>query len=382
MDRPHTGKNQFPELTRSLELSAEGLAASPASLCAEAETLIANYGTDSTVNGLAAKISAEYSLRQDIGDRPLYVRLAKLKKPGAGDELPFIVFAEDDRIPVKTPRLRALRFQEYVGDISLVALNGPNPEPVMNDERYLKLVTEITLDIESKSAEGTEAARARREAQKHRFTKAIAGWFMDKAKPDYSEYFDTVGQRRTVAVASSLIALLLSYGHVPFGNEDVKIGPLPMPQPIELLVDWNNAPDHKAQSFKEPLEAAELRISDDEMPIPVLDAYDTKGVPDASYIDAQYSILKEESRPGLYRVDFAFSTPKPVTEGKETKPTQRNCVTVLGDYHTGVSRVFTQDLTTAQHMRAIVSNTRHLNVCEIEGAPEGLRGSFYVWQDK
>lgn len=381
MDKLMPADNRFPELTQSLEISAEGLAISAASLCAEAETIIANYGTESTVNGLTAKLSTYYSVRHDIGNRPLYVRLAKLKKPGIGDELPIIVFAENDQMPVKTPRLRALRFQEYLGDVSLVALNGANPEPIMNNERYLNLVAEITADIESKSAEKAEEVRVKREARKHRFRRAIRGYFNDREPaPGYSQ-FETMGDRRKATVGALALSGLILYGHLPFHRTDAKLGPLPLPAPIELLVDWNNAPDHHAQGFREPSEAAELRISGEEMSIPVVDTYDTTDVPDATYIDANYSIAREESRPGLYKVDFAFSSTPP-TKGKEAQPPERKCVTVLGDYHTGVSRIFTQDIATAGQMRAIVSNTRHLNVCAVEGADEGLRGSFFVWQDK
>ncbi len=375
-------KSAYAALRRSLNaemgLEASGTAEG---LCVEADTLIRNFGKDGTINHLPAWVSAGYVQRDDLADRRLYVRLAKLKNPGDGDELPFIVFGETPSLRTNTVKMRALRFQEFAGDVSLRIDEGV--EPLLNDPEYLTLAAELIKGIAGHSAAVVEQEQSAKEARRQRVARvgqAIRAYFNDKGHtPRYSS-FETVGDRRKFILGAWTVVCALSYSHLAFGSADAKIGPVALPLPIELFVDLDNMADHRAQGFGEPEMAVALRIGDKGVRLPLFDEYDAEGAPDATQMHGvapNYSFT-EESKPGLYKVNYPSAAKLTGTAEGEPKPP--HCFKVLGNYRNGNTKVFTQDAATAEEVYISVKDANELEACVVNDKSGSLGGSFYIWQ--
>ncbi len=353
----------LPELARNLD-PILGESNTADSLCATSEGLLSSRAIETTINGIPSLVSP-WACEVPFGERTLHARIAKLKKPQEGNELPIIIFGDKPGPNITTTNLFALRFKESaVGDVSLMTQNGL--DPLLDDERYVELARTIIDDISSQYTQDNLA----RQARKHRISKAVKAYFMDNERPYYHSSFDTIGERRRVTLGASILALVLSYGHLPFGNVDAKIGPVPMPYPVEAVVDIDNRSDHAALGFNEPQQGVELRIGDKNVRLPLLDSYDTSGVPDATFSNGTSMKADdfELSKPGLYKVEFVSS----VREGE--------CETVRGDYRNGVSKAFTQDSTIVDNVRLNVKSAKELDVCAV--ADVNFTGSLYVWQEK
>ncbi len=98
-----------------------------------------------------------------------------------------------------------------------------------------------------------------------------------------------------------MLTLCASYSHLPFENSDAKVNGFPLPFPAEFFVDWNNAPDHTAQSFSEPEGAATISAGEYLEEVPALQDYTTTGAPE-TYGGRDHRI--DEVRPGLYDLDL------------------------------------------------------------------------------
>lgn len=156
-------------------------------------------------------------------------------------------------------------------------------------------------------------------------------------------------QRRKKSKLLGLFAIgTMGYG--AFFGADAKVGPVPMPQPIEFIVDWNNAPDHKAEGFPKPDGAAELSLSNQVVSPPLLTDYDTSGAPDALYEEFVFAEsvtnpanIRRQVRPGLWEVKYSL----PYTPRNGEKDVLGNgCIALFGNFTDGRTSVFTQDVGT------------------------------------
>ena len=220
-------------------------------MCEQAVRILEHGGVSSAVNAIPAKITPWFK-GLEIDGVMHFARLAQYEKDEQ-QPLPFVVLARDQEVPVTTPSPSLLTFRDGLGHISLIVSNSLNP--LVDDERYVSLVANIISDISEQYQEDVLNRESVTTQARRRFraaTQAVKEYFNDG---EYSEFFGDRGDRRTFVALAMSVTALLGYGHLPFTGADAKIGPIPMPQPIEFLVDWNNAPDHKAQSFDEPTDA-------------------------------------------------------------------------------------------------------------------------------
>ncbi len=360
----------LPELAHSLDPETKGVSRAEA-LYAQAETLLIHAGRTTTINSVPG-IATPWSCEIIIGSQLYYARLGKLDNPDDEDNLPLFLFDTTPNRNVQTVDAFALRFKEYAGVPSLIAQN--ELDPLVDDPRYLKVAEEVIRGVAEKYDEYRQAEIAAKAARRNvigRTIRHLRQYFNDKNYRE-GEFTHNVGDHRKVVAGSLALAGVLGYGHLVDGSVDAKIGPVPMPQPIELFVDLGNWPDHRAQGFSEPQGAADLRVGAQNTKLPILDTYRTSGVPDSTRSEGPTGALVhyEESRPGLYRVDL----PSPTAKAGE-------CVILAGDYRGGESSAFTQDVDIANNVRLNVQSAKELEVCTVEGATQP-EGSFYIWQNK
>lgn len=169
------------------------------------------------------------------------------------------------------------------------------------------------------------------------------------------------------------IITLVSVGlqsHALFSNEDAKIGPIPMPLPIELLVDINNAPDHTATSFERPEEGAVIRVGESAT-IPLYGDYDTSNAPS--------TLFKPNGGPGKYHVlkDGLW-----VLMTREFNP-EGGCEQIEGDFGGKELVIFSTDTRIEKvPAKAELVNDRLLQICKIANPAEVLNSKvpIYIYQ--
>lgn len=360
---------EHPELLNSINELHDS-----AALCEQAIRTIEHGGISSAVNGIPAKVTPWFR-ELDADGIKYFARLAQYEKDEQ-QQLPFVVLAREEEMPVTTHSPGLITFKETLGHISLVVSNGL--DPLVDDERYISLVNEIITDIGKQYHEhvrNKEGASVRARKLLVGMKKKIGAYFSDRDPDDVFDFEDKGMRRKAVAIALTGVGVL-GYGHLPFTNADAEIGPIPMPQPIELLVDWNNMPDHRAQSFGAPPEEAKELISGEQGSIPMLTDYNTEGAPSGFNGDTAGSIKGRtiESKPGLYR--FKQSDTRKLLDVNQP---EKGCIEVTGSFQHDQAQIFTQDNATAEHARYEVLNSDLLRVCLTEGAPEGINADFYIW---
>lgn len=379
-----------------------------------AEDLLQKCGQEATINGRPATVT-KYACEID-GDnvedvRTFYVRAAQFE---AGTQ-PFIVFGQTSdsrRIRARSPM--ALTFSG-VGEGTMVISNR-GMEPIENDPEEVALVGKILENIGEQYADSKHRVRrglssassiARDKSVELREWSGVAKQrireYYSDGTPyehtgneifDLSREDDTVGNRRLIKAAAVAGIGAVLYGHmvpsVMHGNfGDARIfSIIPLPQPIELIVDWNNHVDHVAQGFDEPDGAATAVVGQPIDHIPLLSDYITLDVPDASYSNMG-GYQSDESRPGLYKSDFDASYHGRVhTDSYGTHVDRNNaefndqgCYTILGDYTDGKSTVFTQTAGLDEKIELRVRDAESLDVCLKNPKDTTAKGSVYVWQN-
>lgn len=341
-----------------LSEALEGL--SPESLCRRAKLILDHSGVKSTVNGFPGRVTP-YAQEVEIDGRILYARLADVEDPGITNEsvLVSIVFDEDPNTDVKTIDPFAFTFREVMGDITLFTSNGI--EPILDNPEHLAVARGI---IDGIGKEHQEDILQKRQAAALRMDRLKSS--IGNAWNKFTEFFgedDIDGTRKAVAGWGAVI-LSLTYSHAFYTNVDATIGPIPMPQPIELIVDMNNASDHTAQAFGEPDGATSLVVGD-AGPIPLVVDFDTGGAPSGLFVNSMDGSGRFESREGLYE----FTTTSDRVDGLGSLNNE-GCTTVSGDFQEGVSQIFTQDAATAETASYEVLNADELEVCLPEPVAE------------
>ena len=371
---------EYPELSASLRGEIR-----PETLYSSCQRLLANCGVESTIDMLPATVTRWYS-ETELTGQPLYARLGKLHGKRGEGQMPIIVFDESPELPVETGNYLALAFQKFGDKVSLVTQNSINP--LIDDPRYLTLAKDIIRGVAMQDARARETAKDRwtgRVETVKALGKRVYDYFMDNSVRYSGKEVIDVGKERRITWGLRAGAFMLAYGHLLGGDIDARIGPLPLPQPIELFVDLANKDEHAAQGFKEPKGAVELAVGDRDKQLPVIDTYDTRGVPDATHTTTygappnERKEYKEVSEPGLYEVNYKTWPPVQSRGGETARP---YCFTVYGNYRGGKSSAFTQDADTAANLRVAVKNTEELEACITGMDALEIEGSFYIWQDK
>lgn len=375
--------NDFAELSTSLEHVDPAAAAE--NLCLSAEALLDQCGRESTVNSIRA-IVTPHMCDVTLDGKLLHARLARLQ--GTEDDLPHIVFDETAELTVVTSNYSAMAFREFAGDRTLTVLAGG--EPLVNDSRYIKLADKIITTISEKAQQEKLAEATAKAARKHHVLKgagrAMAAPYRYFTSKDYvsSEYFDNRGESRRVKAGLSLAALVLLYAHLPFGHIDAKIGPVPMPDVIEWIDDGINKTAHKAQGFAQPAGAASVEVGSPVGQVPLLPAYNTEGVPDATTTDGDRDstwYTGEESQKGLYESDFDFAYhPKNKEEQTTAAFGPDGCYAIDGNFVSGHSYVFTQTPGFNDKVKLSVSNVHTLEVCKTDPQDKNFKGSVYIYR--
>lgn len=370
---------EYPELSASLHGEAR-----PETLYTSCQRLLANCGMESTIDMLPATVTRWYA-ETELTGQPLYARVGKLSSKRGEEHLPVIVFDETSDLPVETGNYLALAFQKFGDKVSLQTQNSINP--LIDDPRYLALAQKVVRGIALQDMQEREAAKdkwADRVETVTRLGRQAYAYLTDNTQ-EYNRTlreYSTRGARRRFRLGVSTAAMMLGYGHVLTGDVDAKLGPVPLPQPIEMFVDMANQEDHAAQGFREPKGAAALKVGEQDRQLPLIDTYDVQGVPDATD-ETGYGAgrrLPEVSRPGLYKVNYLSrfrNPPEAVNAAKDPY-----CFTVYGNFRNGKSSAFTQDTDAAANLRIEVRNAEELEACIADGGNAEIKGSFYIWQDK
>lgn len=386
MESPRIDLSDYPELSANLETQKNGYA-SPEALLTSAEVLLGECGVETTIDNLPA-VATKYACTVEHNGQTLYARIGKMTPKRGGAHLPQIVFDKTPGLPIETDNFTALGFRFFGDNIAVIVQN--ELDPLLNEPPYLELVKKVTDRIAVQALESREAARQAKESRRQavkQVPRRLRAYFGDRQTIYDKPVADTVGEWRILKFGTTALALILGYGGQTVDRSiDAKLGPLPMPQPIELFVDLNNVPDHQAQGFKKPKEATVLQVGNKDISLPLLGSYDTRGVPSAYNGYGPY----EESKPGLYRVDFAStaniqaqqSDTTTTSMAQEIAPPLEKCVTVHGNYYGAATRVFTQDADTAEKMRITVKDEKTMQACPIEGEEHRPAGSFFIWQNK
>lgn len=374
-----------------------------------AEDLLQKCGQEATINGRPANVT-KYACEID-GDnvedvKTFYARAAQFE-PGTQ---PFIVFGQSSdsrRIRARSPM--ALTFSG-VGDGTMV-LSNRGIEPVENNPDEIALVGKILENIgeqyaDSKNRVRRSLSRATRYAKDVTLDtkKRLQDYYTDERPFDHTgkdilieldRDKDTVGNRRLIKTAAAIGIGSVLYGHmipsVLHGNLGDARLIIPLPQPIEAIVDWNNHVDHVAQGFDKPDGAAPAVVGQPINHIPLLNDYISIDVPDASYGADNFwnSYQGEESRPGLYESDFDASYHPGVSVSQYGTHSLRDsaefnsegCYTILGDYTDGKSMVFTQTADINQKIELKVRDAESLDVCLKNPDDTSAKGSVFVWQN-
>ncbi len=391
----------FPELASNLR---KGNVTPVKDLFDRATVLLREAGKQTYINNVPA-ITTPYGHASELDGKTLYARIAsydvKTKQPE------FIVFDETENWEdIVSENPQALRFQEVLGEIVIATSNGI--EPVTGDrlEEYVSLVKVIVDDIATQHAKAkrtaAEAKATRKQALKRKLVSPL-----QKAKDYYgsqegSRDYKNLGRERMANTLSPIVigAVLLGVFYGPqiiALDADARLWSVPLPQPIEAIVDWANAPDHDAQGFAKPEGAAPIVVGQPVTEIPLLPAYSTQDAPDASYEnswDTGYDF--DESRPGLYASDFDGSyhpERKTCTSGtganqyqypcdpRSAKFGDDGCYVILGNYRTGMTEVFTQTPGLNGKLTVEATDTKNLRVCLTDPKDETTNGTLYVYQN-
>lgn len=380
----HLSVSEFPELARALTENRSALEA----LHMSAAALLERDGTDSTINGLPAVVTETYSV-VPVNGKSYFARIGALKaskKNGSvDDQRLLVVFDEDEDTKVRTLNPYALYFKEFGSVASLVVAN--ELDPILDNEKYAGLVQAIVDDIHRKvslsDTEKTEA-RQRRRSMYNPF-KLLSNYFDSTKRTSDGLLFryDTLGDKRRSRL-QKLAVVAIAYAHLPFGSPDAKIGPVPMPFPIEFAVDVNNSSDHRAQGFEKPEAAATVIIGAEAVSIPLLPDYDTSGVPDTTFISGfnEYTVYNE-SKQGLYEQDI----PEDSVASHQDNPwplfnSETRCYEVKAATMDGKTSIFTQSVAIAENVVARSSTQDILELCLKNGVSiaELDKGSVFIYQ--
>lgn len=172
-------------------------------------------------------------------------------------------------------------------------------------------------------------------------------------------------------------AAVLGYGpQVQNEHTDAKLFGIPLPQPIEIIVDLNNRPDHTARQFPSPDINETFSAQKPRNNIPVIWDYDTKGVPSTAFRRLPFmQPERQESSPGLYALDL--------NNPKDEAP-DNDCFVVEGNYGPGKTKIFVTDSSVAEHIYVYptrMGDERRMSVCIAGEDSLSPNSRLYIYQD-
>ncbi len=288
-----------PEVVRT-EL-AEGLrgeVASPGNLRTLYETNLAilKRGNKSSyidfIGGKKARISID-SVPLDVNGQIMQTKIASFK--GSSD-ISYLIYEDESSFKdIENVHLLKLLAPSRNRSWPVLMLNDEDITSAVNNNTDYKAAKYITKEIWSQVH---ERKQIRNKEIKDR---------IDDLKNELG-YFSPV-------IAMGGLALVLMYSTV-WRDNDTNIGPIKAPSPVEWLVDWNNRPDHIAQSFTQVPDLEMISSKDnDEFQIPVLEDYSAEGAPSVygSFWSGESSDVKE----GLYQMNLTADKYHNTTEVEE-----------------------------------------------------------------
>jgi hypothetical protein len=380
----------YPELVASLQ----GERATGADmLLANAHMLLEQNGVDSTVNGLRARVTEDYALVV-LGGKDYRARVAqvgeqqKRGRKSAQSRQTLIVFDEDEDVAVRTASPFAITFRDFAGDTDLVVAN--NMDPLVGDDRYAKLVQDILANIGQKALERQASTPSRWQelqdklASRRSIGKVLDDYFRSRQAITHNSFFDTVGERRRfVRGVFGVVALM--YAHVPFMNSDAEIASVPMPLPVEVIVDLANRPDHKATGFSEPIGATQLVIGEEPVRMALLPDYNTSDAPDTTYSDFNKIPRYNESKRGLYALTVPETDTFYDSETEEYVPLinpATGCYDIRANTSGGRTLVFTQSPHLVDQVTVQAVSAESIEVCPVEYVKldQLVEGKIYFFQ--
>jgi hypothetical protein len=359
----------YPELMKSIH--GEGTTQAD-TLRNVAIALLEQNGTDSYINGMPARVTKAYAEVITENNEVYRAKVAQYtatrRSASVSNDIMVVFDAnEDERVQTMNPF--SLVFKQFAGSYSLVVNN--DLDPLVDDAKYMQLTMEILRLI----GENITAAPKR--------SAAVGSYIATCAQTVRKAAGEVSGYARPVLGAAALIGVL--FAHVPLGNEDATIGPVPMPVFIEALVDLNNRPDHIATGFAAPVGAARLEIGGEPVHPPLIASYNTAGVPSSLFEDVFDKVQYNESKPGLY----AIAIPQVLYDDyradnqEEVFNEQTGCYEVRANTSGGRTTVFTQsqELADSLTVQAVDGNT--IAVCAVQGKnlKNLTEGSVYFFQE-
>lgn len=368
--------SEFEALRSSLGPESEaGLSGEVAGLHYTAEALLEQAGKETTINGLAG-VATPQSYQVRMGEVPMYARLGRLA-PGKSQttsetDPPKVIFCTtSDFNRIRTPNIGALSFTDGLYGPQLIAVNGT--EPVIDDPKYIELTKTIVADLSRQYDETKQRERANKSYEARR----------KQARRE----------TRMRIVGGLAVAGLLLYGQpiaeMAMGKHiDAKLGPVPMPAPVEWVVDMAHIDEHEATAFGKPDGALPLEVGATSIRIPVISNYDTGGVPDASYVrgngDSNGGVyVREQVDLGLWRSNFSFDDPS--SDNKNARPDVRfdpdGCYNIYGNYSDGKSSVFSQTPNINNLVELDLVNASTLKVCKKPDAPDHSVGDIDIYRE-
>ena len=362
----------------------------PEELFIKAQELLDHAGQETIVNGMTS-IATPQSVELELEGSPLFARLATTTINGEPTKLPTIIFCKDDdfkSIRTQNGYFGALEFNGRAG-VHLIAGEGDALET--DDPKHLELTRTIIERISDDFIETQEenqrtileneaAHHAKNEAQTRHEANVRA------QRLERISYFAKRAGGAFVAFALFWAPQLVD------SHPDATIGAVPMPLPIEWVVDWNNHVDHVAQGFAEPKGVLAVGIDQKVGSIPLIADYDTQNVPDASVTEsngiADASKGKrsndngiyegEQSRPGLYQSDFDFGQHSESALTAEFN--KSGYYDIKGDFTDGKTVIFTQTPGLNKMVRVEVIDATTLRVYKKLDAPKNSKGSVFIYQ--
>ncbi len=366
--------------------------------------VLAEAAVDTVINGRPVRVS-EHAHEFTLDRSRYYLRIAQFDAPEGerqkDQDIEFLFDATPDAETIVTPNPYALRLQRMGSSYELVLDN--DMKPIVNDPDSFALAQDVVADISTQSMK-------QRVVRKTLGERALE--FTQAAHISWNNYFNDMTQRRKSyptqpplvfttrggfrkAAWGSVAALSLAgFGHVPFGHVDAHVGPLPLPQPVELIVDMSNEKEHRADGFSPPDQAIIVSANSNEAAIPLVPEYNTDGVPSAKKTkNYDYDSDTMRSRPGLWRVDVGSPRMlvRPGSDAKNglntageiaEKDSEAVCTNVFGDfYQADEASVFTQDEVVADHAEVTALNGGILQICSDTGEPLPKGTRVYVWHE-
>jgi len=393
-ERPQTGLDLSETLYRLEPTDAQSLVESlqpgeltPKQLCDKADRLLDKHGERTTVNGVEALVTRKaYQVDQEHGS--FYVRIGRPVHTDDGKViLPSFIFATTpDFEDIETPNEKLSElFFDYEPGHGVRLLNGPDaPTPTgyrSNRSGHLKLAAEIIQNLSTQYKQGKQVPGSRQQSEPQRGRPdpqqmANDAWQHAKAK---GEERDKRREQRAVIIKRSVVgglAGLVAAGLIDLAVSDNSSSSTSKGNGKEVI---QKALEHPicnpdgvcADGPGTPLDTTPLAPLADISRLPVNAAYE-KTMAKISYPGTETLNPEhiEETQQGTYRYLYPSETTNLPNDGQ--------CTFIEGNFHQGISSIFTTSSKIATLLRVKVLDTSTLEVCKVPGAPANTAGSFYI----